>query len=84
MKQSFVRSDELDSAIALDMTVYIQHETEYSPLITFLRNMAYIGNQFILRKSFEILKVISFGIYIFPLLFNSGQCLLNRRMSNLA
>ncbi|KAL9985905.1 hypothetical protein ACROYT_G008358 [Oculina patagonica] len=50
------RSDELEHSVALEMTVYMQHEAGYTPLITFLRNMAYIGDQFILRKSFEVFK----------------------------
>lgn len=50
------RSDQLEHAVALDTTLYIPRETEYAPLITFLRNMAYIGNQFLLRKSFKVLK----------------------------
>lgn len=59
------RSDELEHSVALEMTVYIQNETAYTPLITFLRNMGYIGDQFILRKSFDILKVISFACFMF-------------------
>ena len=57
---SLIRGEELEHAVALEMTVYIEHETDYTPLITFLRNMAYIGDQLILRKSYDVFKVMTF------------------------
>lgn len=54
----FLRSDELGYEPALEMIEYIRNEAEFSPLITFLRNMEYLGDQFTLRKSYDVFKVI--------------------------
>ncbi|PFX22359.1 Glutamyl aminopeptidase [Stylophora pistillata] len=50
------RSDELGYELALEMIEYIRNEAEYSPLITFLRNMDYIGEQLTLRKAYDVFK----------------------------
>ena len=54
---SLSRSNLLDQTIALDLTKYIIHETDYVPLKTFIQNMLYIGNNLALQKSFGLFKV---------------------------
>lgn len=54
---SLSRSNLLDQTIALDLTKYIIHETDYVPLKTFIQNMLYIGNNLALRKSYGLFKV---------------------------
>ena len=51
------RSNQLDQTIALSLTEYIKHETDYSPLRTFITNMNYIGSQLALRDTYGIFKV---------------------------
>ena len=43
--------------MALELTEYIQRETDYTPLRTFIRNMNYIGDQLSLRESSGLFKV---------------------------
>jgi len=50
------RSDHLDQTVALELTEYIQRETDYTPLRTFIRNMNYIGDQLSLRESSGLFK----------------------------
>lgn len=51
------RSNQLDQTIALSLTEYIKHETDYSPLRTFITNMNYIGSQLAMRDTYSIFKV---------------------------
>lgn len=50
------RSNQLDQTIALSLTEYIENETDYSPLTTFMQNMKYIGGQLALRDSYRLFK----------------------------
>ena len=54
---SMFRSNQLDQTIALSLTEYIENETDYSPLTTFMQNMKYIGGQLALRDSYRLFKV---------------------------
>ena len=61
------RADQLNQILALDLTSYIQHETDYIPWITFLRNMNYIGDQLTLRESQGVFKVVHTDSFAFHL-----------------
>ena len=52
------RAEQLNQILALDLTNYIQHETDYIPWRTFIRNMYYIGDQLTMRESYGVFKVV--------------------------